>query len=238
MQGREPSAAEIEARAPERSAALALLPIASTVLFYLLPDSLQRERLIQFLPQLLAYASLAFWCTRNTNRLQKLGLSLDRLRAGLLPGAITGVALGALNVLVILRLTPWLGYDITFLQDTPHANIPVLVMLPWFILFIAVAVELNFRGFLLGRVLALGRSFPNSVVTRMASPIAIIASALAFAFDPFLVATFQYLHWIAIWDGVVWGIMRVRMGSLYAPIMAHAVEVIIMYSVIRKVLIS
>ena len=232
----EPATATHDAQTPERGAALALLPLAATGLFYGLPDPLQQERLVQFLPQLLAYVGLAFWCTRNANRLQKLGLPLDRLRAGLLPGTITGVVLGILNVFVILRLAPWLGYDITFLKDTPHANIPVLVMVPWFILLIAVAVELNFRGFLLGRMLALCRSFPRSAASRLASPITIVISAFVFAFDPFMVATFHHLHWIAIWDGVIWGMIWVRLGNLYATIIAHAVEVIIVYSVVRAAL--
>ncbi len=225
-----------DAQAPEWGAALALLPIAATGLFYLLPGALQQERLLQFLPQLLAYVALTIWGTQNTHRLQKLGLPLDRLRAGLLPGAITGVTLGVFNVLVILHLTPWLGYDIAFLKDTPHANIPLLVMVPWCILFIAIAVELNFRGFLLGRVLALCRSFPRSAASRLASPIAIVTSALVFAFDPFMVATFQHLHWIAVWDGVIWGLMWVRLGNLYATIVAHTVEVIIVYLVVRAAL--
>lgn len=225
-----------DAQAPERGAALALFPIAATGLFYCLPDFLQQERLIQFLPQVLAYVGFAIWSTQNTHRLQKLGLPLDRLRAGLLPGIITGVVLGTLNVLVILRLTRWLGYDIAFLKDTPHANIPLLVMVPWCILFIAVAVELNFRGFLLGRVLTLCRTCPSFAASRWAAPVAIGTSALVFAFDPFMVNTFRHLHWIAVWDGVIWGLMWVRLGNLYATIVAHAIEVIIMYSIVRAAL--
>ncbi len=99
-------------------------------------------------------------------------------------------------------------------------------MVPWFILFIAVMVESNFRGFLLGRLLALG--FP--------APAAVLTSALLFAFDPFLVATFQHLHWIAVWDGLVWGTLWVRFRNLYVPILAHAVEVIVLYVVMRTVL--
>jgi membrane protease YdiL (CAAX protease family) len=99
-------------------------------------------------------------------------------------------------------------------------------MIPWFILAIAIFVELNFRGFVLGRLLAL--SIPPSL--------AVLLSAVLFAFDPFMVATFRYLHWIAVWDGVVWGMMWLTLRSLYVVIMAHAVEVIIMYCVVRAVL--
>jgi membrane protease YdiL (CAAX protease family) len=130
------------------------------------------------------------------------------------------------NIVVILYLVPRLGGEYGFLIDTPHARIPMGVMVPWFIGFIAVMVELNFRGFLLGRLLAL-RLSPSS---------AIWASALLFAFDPFLVATFQQLHWIAVWDGLVWGTLWVTFRNLYVTIVAHAVEVILLYVVMRTVL--
>ena len=53
---------------------------------------------------------------------------------GLKIGVITGVLLGGFNTLVILRLVPSAGYDIAFLQHTPHARLPLPVMVPWFIL--------------------------------------------------------------------------------------------------------
>jgi membrane protease YdiL (CAAX protease family) len=113
-----------------------------------------------------------------------------------------------------------------FLTQTPHARLPLWLMIPWFICVIAMFVELNFRGFILGRLLAL--SVPP--------PLAVLLSALLFSFDPFMVATFKYLHWIAVWDGIVWGMMWIRLGNLYAVITAHALEVIIMYSLIRAAL--
>jgi len=58
-------------------------------------------------------------------------------------------------IFVILLLIPLFGGDIEFLSNTPHAKIPVLIMVPWVIMVIAMAVELNFRGFLLGRLLIL-----------------------------------------------------------------------------------
>ena len=61
-------------------------------------------------------------------------------------------------------------------------------------------------------------------------------SALLFAFDPFLVATFQHLHWVAVWDGLVWGALWVMLRNLYATIVAHAVEVIVLYGVMRAIL--
>jgi membrane protease YdiL (CAAX protease family) len=129
-------------------------------------------------------------------------------------------------VFVILKGAPGLGYDITFLTQTPHARIPFLVMIPWFVCVIAVFVEINFRGYILGRLLAL--SVP--------APLAVVLSAMLFSFDPFMVATFRYLHWIAVWDGIVWGMMWLRFANLYAVITAHAVEVMIMYCVVRAAL--
>ena len=115
-------------------------------------------------------------------------------------------------------------------------------MVPWFIIAIATFSELNFRGFLLGRLVVL------FATTRQAQPIqqqrdtstpqflAISTSAFLFAFDPFIVATFQHLHWIAVWDGIIWGWAWVRFRNLYTVIVAHATEVIILYICIRLAL--
>lgn len=224
------------APAAERAAALALLPIGGTALFYALPAELQREPWLQFLPQLLAYLALIAWSFRNTGVVERLGLNIDRFPEGVRWGLVTGLLLGAVNTLVILRLISWLGQDITFLKDTPHAKVPVPLMVPWTVTLIAIFVELNFRGFLLGRLLALGRNTLGTRADRLAPPAAIMASALAFAFDPFLVATFQHLHWIAVWDGLIWGAIWVRLRNLYATIIAHAVEVIVMYLAVRAAL--
>jgi hypothetical protein len=61
-------------------------------------------------------------------------------------------------------------------------------------------------------------------------------SALTFSFDPFMVTTFRHLHWIAVWDGLIWGWMWMRMHNLYAIMTAHAVEVAMVYLIIRGVL--
>jgi len=210
----------------ERGAALGLLPIAATMLFYVAPAALRQQSLYQFLPQLCAYAAFIAWGRFNTSVVQRLGLPPSLLPQGLRWGLVTGLALGTINVLVILYFVPLLGEHYGFLAETPHAKIPPWIMVPWFIFFIAVMVESNFRGFLLGRLLALGLPAPAAVST----------SALLFAFDPFLVATFQHLHWIAVWDGLVWGTLWVRFRNLYAPIVAHTVEVIVLYVVMRTVL--
>jgi hypothetical protein len=213
-------------QAIERGTALGLLPLAATILFYASPTPLQLNSLYQFLPQLCSYVAFIAWSTINGSAARRLGLTRELIPQGLRWGMVTGLALGALNVLFILFLVPVLGGDYRFLADTPHAKIPLLLMVPWFILFIAAMVEVNFRGFLLGRLLALG----------LPVPIAVLTSALLFAFDPFLVATFHQLHWIAVWDGLVWGILWVSLRNLYVTIVAHAVEVILLYLVIRTAL--
>ena len=210
----------------ERGAALALLPLAATLLYYASPLDLRQLRLYQFLPQLCAYAALLTWSGVNGAPGRRLGLTGSLLSQGLRWGTATGLALGTVNLLVILYLVPLLGGDYRFLAETPHAKIPLLLMVPWFILFIATIVELNFRGFLVGRLLALG----------LPAAIAVPLSALLFAFDPFLVATFQQLHWIAVWDGLVWVSLWVASRNLSVTIVAHAVEVILLYGVMRVVL--
>jgi membrane protease YdiL (CAAX protease family) len=208
----------------------------TTGLYYALPPRLQDQPAILFLPQVLAYLGLAVWATQNSLITERLGLKLHQLRQGLRWGTVTGLILGLLNVSVILRVVPWLGRNIEFLRETPHAQVPVALMLPWTILLIAVAIELNFRGFLLGRLLTLCE---NSRLGRRAwvgPGLAVGVSATAFAFDPFMVVTFKHLHWIAMWDGIVWGIMWVRLRNLWATIIAHAVEVMVMYTIIKIVL--
>jgi membrane protease YdiL (CAAX protease family) len=214
------------AQVTERGASLVLLPIAATILFYCSPVSLQQYRPYQFLPQFCAYAALLVWTALNPACIQRLGLHFSLIPQGLRWGLVTGLFLGSINAWVILYLVPYGGGDYKFLADTPHARIPMGLMVPWFIGFIAVMVELNFRGFLLGRLLAL----------RFSRSAAIGTSALLFAFDPFLVATFQQLHWIAVWDGLVWGWLWVIFRNLYVTIVAHAVEVILLYVVMRIML--
>ncbi len=157
---------------------------------------------------------------------------------GLRWGLLIGLILGCINSFVILWLVPSLGHDITFLKDTPHGLLPPLIMVPWFICAIAWFVEFNFRGFLLGRLIAIGEAAlgPSQRLPALAGAITI--SALAFAFDPFMVTIFKHLHWIAVWDGVIWASIWVRTKNLYMTIAAHAIEVIIMYSAVRASLMT
>ena len=222
----------------ETVAGLAIIPIFATVSFYLLPDSWQADRLCQFAPQITTYVSLGIWACWNTGIIDKLELQPNKIATGLRLGLLIGLVLGSFNTTLILYGAPALGLDIQFLQDTPHAHIPLTLMVPWFILFIAIAVEINFRGFLLGRLLALfsQHTRPSKGFARIVPVMALGISSLAFAFDPFLVSTFQHLHWIAVWDGLIWGWMWLKTRNLYIPIAAHFMEVSIEYLIIRAAL--
>lgn len=223
----------------EQAPWLAVIPVLSTVLFYLLPPDLQQYQLIQFLPQLSAYLALGIWCTRNPGALNKLGVMPNGLLAGIKWGGGTGLLLGVFNTVVILWVVPNLGIDILFLKETPHASMPTWMMVPWGIIIIAIGVELNFRGFLLGRLERLCGQWLGHEPSRTFTYGAILAvciSALVFACDPFMVMTFKHLHWIAVWDGLIWGCLYVRARNLSAVVVAHAVEVVILYSCIKVAL--
>ncbi|MEW6325953.1 MAG: hypothetical protein AB1515_11290, partial [Nitrospirota bacterium] len=62
---------------------------------------------------------------------------------------------------------------------------------------------------------------------------AIVGAGLLFAWDPFLVMSFREWHWLGWSDGVVWGYLLYRSGTLFAPMAAHGVEVALLYSVFR-----
>jgi membrane protease YdiL (CAAX protease family) len=208
---------------PERAAWLALLPALATLGYYALPSSLQQNLWITFGPQLAAYASLILWALSNPGWKTALRLDTNGVRPHAKWGALVGVALGAVNLSLILQVIPALGGDIIFLRETPHAQAPVWVMFPLGIAAIGILVELNFRGFQMGRLLTL---FGDSLYGKIG---AVVVSALVFAHDPFMVRVFQHLHVIAVWDGLVWGILLLRTGSLYATMAAHTVEVWILY---------
>lgn len=216
-----------------KGAALSLLPIGATFGYYGLPASFREQLLVQFAPQFLAYIGLGLWAVHASQVLTQLGLERRKVRSGLQWGTVTGLLLGGVNTLVILVAYPSLGYDITFLKQTPHGRFPALLMVPWLICGIALFVELNFRGFLLGRLAELESYWWGINQTRRLAPLALTASALTFAFDPFMENTFRYLHWIALWDGLIWGAIWLRTRNLWITIVAHAVEVIVMYSAVR-----
>ncbi len=233
MMAPEPGPRATPAQTEEWGAALALFPIAATLGFYTLPASLQEQTLTLFAPQIIAYLALGVWSTHNRGIVSRLGLEKGKVQDGLRWGLLTGLLLGCLNTFVILSVYPHLGYDIGFLKTTPHGRLPFLVMVPWFICGIAFLIELNFRGFLLGRLAALESRLWRSGLAQQLSPLALITGALIFAFDPFMVNTFQHLHWIAVWDGLIWGAIWLHTKNLYITIVAHAIEVMAMYSAVR-----
>lgn len=223
-------------REPDRFAALTLIPAFATGLYYILPSHLQRLPSTQFMPQILAYVSFGMWITLNHGIMERLGLQSGKFRQGATWGLVVGLVLGVVNTWVILWVVPSLGSDIQFLKDTPHAQISLPLMMPWLIILIAVFVELNFRGFQLGRWMALLSHPRLPAAGKIVPGIAVGLTSVTFAFDPFMVSTFKHLHWIALWDGVVWGTLWLRLRNLYVTIVAHAVEVIIAYSIIRAIL--
>ena len=226
-------------KSEEKFSWLALIPVMATGFFYLLPPVHQKNHLVQFFPQIFSYLALGFWCFKNSNVQHRLGLKANGFIFGMRWGVILGLLLGVFNVFVVLWGVPSFGGDILFLKDTPHAQVPTWIMVPWGILTIAIGVEVNFRGFLLGRLKTLCVDW-LCVVSRSSlhlGPIlAVVISSLVFAFDPFMVATFRHLHWIAVWDGLVWGWVFIRKQNLYMIIIAHAVEVVILYLSVRLVL--
>ena len=227
----------------ERASGLVFLPIVITAGFYFLPLHWQSNISIQFIPQLSAYLALGLWSFQNVDVVTKLGLERHKVWLGIKLGIWVGILLGFINGIFILYLIPLMGGSISFLRDTPHAQLPFWVMVPWFIICIACAVELNFRGFLLGRLLAFFLKIANQRPLAPHRPRTIwlwgplLLSALTFSFDPFMVKTFGALHWIAVWDGLIWGWMWIRLTNLYSVITAHAVEVLILYFAVRAALL-
>ena len=226
-------------QADERATWLAFVPICLTGFFYLLPASAQQHLLLQFIPQLAAYGALVVWWRSNPGALPALGLARGSLNQGVGWGIGTGCLLGMVNSTVILWLVPVLGGDVQFLADTPHAQMPFFVMIPWFTVLIAIGVELNFRGFLLGRLECFCCRWMSTTQAndlRLGSIVAMSISAFVFAFDPFMVMTFRHLHWIAVWDGLIWAALFLRWRNLMTVVAAHTIEVMILYLSVKATL--
>jgi membrane protease YdiL (CAAX protease family) len=165
--------------------------------------------------------------TVNDRQLNRLFIVTHHLWGSLGVGTVVGCFTGFLNLWVIVKLTPWLGFSFDFLRDTPHARMPFALMVPWGIALIALFVEVNFRGFVLGRLAMMWRDKPYGSV------LAVIVSAVAFSRDPFMMTVFRGYHWLALTDGLIWGGLLLRTRNLFSTITAHTVEVILVYSVLR-----
>jgi membrane protease YdiL (CAAX protease family) len=211
----------------ERWSGLAAVPAVLTLTYPFWSPSNSDSLWPTLIPQIAAYACLAVWWAVNDRCLDRLFLVSHNLKKSLLLGGLVGLMTGLLNLWVIVKLTPWLGYSFNFLRDTPHARMPFAVMVPWGIVLIAFFVEVNFRGFILGRLAAMmhDKSYGMAV--------AVIVSAAVFSFDPFMVAVFRGYHWLALTDGLIWGGLLIYTRNIFSTITAHAVEVILVYSILR-----
>lgn len=189
--------------------------------------------LIQLSPLVVGLGALVVWLVINRWDWANLGLHLGDWRS-VATGAGVGVAMAGINLAVITVLVPWLsggrnvGY--AFFYQTPHARPPWWLMLGLVVPVIAVVVETLFRGFLLGRLLVW---LPMGWLGRW---VAVVGGALLFAWDPFLVMSFHEWHWLGWSDGIVWGVLFIRTGTLLAPMAAHGIEVAMLYSIFRWVL--
>ena len=210
----------------ERWSGLAIVPVVLTFTYSLWSPSLPASLWSSLVPQSVAYVCLGIWAGVNDHPLDRLFIGTRHLKRSLWLGTLVGCFTGLINLWVIVKLTPWLGYSFGFLRDTPHARMPFALMVPWGIVVIAVFVEADFRGFILGRITALLGDRPYG------STLAVILSAFVFSLDPFMITVFRGYHWLALTDGLIWGGLLLGTRNLFSTIAAHAVEVIWVYSVL------
>jgi len=203
-----------------------LPPLAA--IFYYVALAPSRALLLLFTPQLLAYIAMAAgWREGDA---EAIGLRADQWGSSLLKGSILGLVLGGMNLWILVKGAPLLGKDPGFLRETPHARLPFWLMFPVGLFLVALFVEVNFRGWFLSRLLHFAQ---RRGLAAWSGAGAVLGSALVFSFDPFMVAYFGIFHWLALSDGILWGFLRLRTRSIWAPVAAHTVEVWLIYLVLK-----
>lgn len=203
---------------------LVFIPIIANILYYIFPEK-QTNMILLFLPQLLSYIMMAFWSWINGGKCPMI--NLHNYKLPLIYGVLAGLFTGITNLFFILKITGWLGQGYEFLRETPHARISPFLMMPLGIILISAFVEINFRGFIMDRLLSIfGKA-------RAGAYAAIILSAIIFSYDPFMLHYFKIFHWLALFDGIIWGYLFYRTGNILNPIISHSICVIIVYTVLK-----
>lgn len=208
----------------ERCNWLVFIPILANIIFYLYPAE-KANTISLFFPQILSYLMMILWS--RINRKSNIRINLTNYKASIIYGVAAGLITGGMNLFFILKVTGWLGQDYEFLRETPHAKTPFLLMMPFGIILISALVETNFRGFIMNRFLTI---FGNSSGGIYA---AIAISSIVFATDPFMLYYFKLFAWLALFDGIIWGYLFYRTGSIFGPISAHSVCVVIVYTILK-----
>ncbi len=203
---------------------LVFIPILANILYYLLPSKEANTALL-FFPQILSYVMMIAWSC--INKPSNIRINPANYKASIIYGFAAGLITGATNLFFILKITGWLGQDYEFLRETPHAKMPFLLMMPFGIILISAFVEINFRGFILSRFLAMFRNSSGGVFA------AIAISSIVFATDPFMLFYFKILAWLALFDGLIWGYLFYRTGNILGPIAAHSICVMMVYTVLK-----
>ena len=187
-----------------RGAALALLPLTATFPYYALPLELRQPPSISsFLNSVPMPPSLT-WRAASTipppgGLTHRQSRSARPPLGAYLPGQVPARSITRRSLVPSWRLS----------ISRPHApcpNSPLrhgAVVHPFFIDLRRVGTLWIFWG----------GCWPGTPAS-----IAVPVSAPLFVFDPFLVATFQHLHWIAVWDGLVWGTFK---GCLQERVCHH-----------------